>query len=401
MLMLINPSAAFMKIFISVMTVTTGVSIIVASITIGVIIAKGPFSEIKVVLQSPTTIALNRFIQPYELPLFDDAVTTMNIFLADVINVLRGKFGNNFVSGQMVSFSATPSVTSTQTKEFTLTKGSVNGDTPGSTDSITTTTTSTTSQTIDYTTTTFDSCTDALITMKNDTDEQNISDCVNMTVPFQNCTNTTDVHDMIECLNIMKLVFSCQVNSSLTFSNVTVSVEDCSYITNHTIDCNNITIEFPDCFNQSTSAQNTSAWSTTTPAILSSTSIDNTTQCNISLNTNGQPSIILSTMVLFFAVTKGESISAEDIFNTLKNLQPSITLLTGCLQPSSQKSSFNASLSKVEPPVTSDLTLADLQNQPSISTSLQDQVRTDANTDEGQLINNLSTQPSVTPQVVG
>jgi hypothetical protein len=407
MLILINPSAAFMKTLMTVVTAATAVSIVAATITIGVFAAKenGPFSVSMVVLQSPATIVLNRFIEPYELPLFYDAVATMDIFLADIKNVLTEGFKDKFITAQWKSFTSTPNVTSTQEKEFTLRKRFLSEKQSGGNDASAESTTSTpltTYETTDYptTTTSFDTCTDALIKIKNYRDDHNNRSCVNIKVPLKNCTNTTNAPGMIDCLNIKELVFNCKNDTAV--QNITVLVQNCSYISNHTIDCNNITIELTDCFNRSTSVHNTSTWSTTTSTILSTTtSIDNTTRCNISLNTAGQTSIIFSTMILFFKVKPGESISAEEIFNTLKSLQPNITLLTGCLQPSSQISSFNATLSNVQTPSKSDLTVGDLQNQPSISASLEDQVLTDAKKAEDEIVNNLTTQPSVTSQIAG
>ena len=172
--------------------------------------------------------------------------------------------------------------------------------------------------------------------------------CINKTVLVDNCTHTHANFDLLECIND------------------TVKIYNCSNQINDTINCNNATITIPyDCFNGSNGV---------TPTTTIATTSNNPSGCAIPLNATSQPSIISSTMLLYFAVQRTESISVEDIIATLKNLQPPITLYTRCEKSSSETSSFNSTLSKVQPPTKVDLDLTAVENQSSISDSLKQTV---------------------------
>ncbi len=103
------------------MSITTAVGIITAGIALGVVISKqiDDFQNSKVVLQSPATIVLNRFIELNELPFFYDVVATMNIVLDDIKQVLQARFGEQFVHVELTNFSLTPNVTSANQKKTT------------------------------------------------------------------------------------------------------------------------------------------------------------------------------------------------------------------------------------------------------------------------------------------
>ena len=105
--MQINPANFLMHHMGMVLTVTTLVSVVAASISVGVIVAQqiNSFQNQKIVLQSPATIILNRFIEAYELPLFYDAVGTMTMFLESIKQVLRDRFGDKFLNIEVQSFS--------------------------------------------------------------------------------------------------------------------------------------------------------------------------------------------------------------------------------------------------------------------------------------------------------
>jgi hypothetical protein len=109
--------------------------------------------------------------------------------------------------------------------------------------------------------------------------------------------------------------------------------------------------------------------STTTesPFIAVTTPINvNSSQCKPE-NVAVQSSIKNSTMFLYFVVKQTETISVEEIIAALKNMKPPITLFSICETPSS----FNSTLSVVEPPVKINIDLGVLAFQASISSLLQ------------------------------
>lgn len=130
------------------------------------------------------------------------------------------------------------------------------------------------------------------------------------------------------------------------------------------------------------SASTTNSPTSTTTASASTvaattTSFDsNTNQPVPPANATVRRSIITSNMFIYFAVTpaESESILVSDIIDALNNLNPSIILMTVRQEPSPQPSSFNKTLSKVEPPTKVDKDLSALASQSGIPSSLQDSV---------------------------
>jgi hypothetical protein len=114
----------------------------------------------------------------------------------------------------------------------------------------------------------------------------------------------------------------------------------------------------------------------------------------VPLDATGQTSIVSSKVILYFAVKNGQSISVEDILATLKNVQPSIALYTACRQSSSQTSSFNSTLSNVQPPTAVNVDLTAIENQPSISDTLKQTVSAGAEAAQQKLLPSAATVSS-------
>ncbi len=115
MAMVVNPSALLTHIIMPVISVaTTAVGTVAADIIVAVIVSQhiADFLNSKVVLQSPATIVLNKFLESNELLFFYDVLETMDVFLEDVERVLHTGFENQFVKVEFKNFSPTPIVTS-------------------------------------------------------------------------------------------------------------------------------------------------------------------------------------------------------------------------------------------------------------------------------------------------
>lgn len=179
--MVVNAPALMAHIIMPGISIATGIGIVTTAIVIGVIVSQqiASFQNTVVVLQSPATIILNRFIEPNELPLFYDVLETMDVFLEDVKQVLRTKFGEQFVNVELTEFSPTPSVTSNSAKK---------------------------SQHI-YKVITPDYCTVSII-ISNCTKTSEEYNCVNTTIPSVKCTDPT--MDVLDCVRKTIPLGKCQ-----------------------------------------------------------------------------------------------------------------------------------------------------------------------------------------------
>jgi len=378
--MIANAPLLVTRFIMPVISIATGVGMVTAGIALGVSVSKqSDFTNTKIVLQSPATVVLNRFIEPNELPYFYDVLETMDLVVANVKEVLNATFGEKFVTVELTNFSSTPTVTSSNKKSSTLIEKILQkiymSDPPPA---IKTSNISTTYSTTDYTPhiTPFDNCTISVLTSTcNETYNQNNGSCVNETIEIPNCVNATI--NIVECVNASTPVYNCsdQINDTIT--------------------CVNATIKIPqNCSNRSGAATTASISPIATTTDLIS---NNESQCEPPENATVQSSIIVSKMFIYFAVKTGESISVEDIISALKNLEPTIVLYNVCKDPSYNTSSFNSTLSMVEPPTQVDIDLGTLESQPSIPSSLQDSVDAaalEAARNAGLLDNSTS---SVTP----
>jgi len=382
--MLINPAFLLSHHVMMALTVATALSVVAAGISVGVIVGRETiFQTNLIVLQSPGSIILNRFIESYELPLYYDAIGTMNVFLASIKQVLTARFGAEFVNIELTYFSPTPTIASNDSQnsiiETKLVRRDIGANPPFfSQQQMPEGNTQTT--TIGYDGYTTDvpcnNCT-IFVSLPNCTynSSSNVPGCINGTVSVHNCT--------------------CPQNSLLECINETVKVYNCTNRINDTINCGNAIITIPNHCSSGPNGNTPTKTSTVTISTTTTSTIsNNSSNCEAPLDATGQTSIVSSKVLLYFAVKNVQSISVEDILATLKNVQPSIALYTACRQSSSQTSSFNSTLSNVQPPTAVNVDLTAIENQPSISTSLQQTVSAGAEAAQQQLLPSAATVAS-------
>ncbi|CAF2745464.1 unnamed protein product [Rotaria sp. Silwood2] len=341
MLAIINDPTLFMRIAMMTISVGTGVGIVVSGITVGVIVTQQLkyFQETTIVLQSPATIVLDRYIDANELPLFYNALDATDVFISDTKKVLNARFGDKFVNLMVSNFSATPKIQSSRRKKF-ISKRKV------------------------------------LKRSDNRTDKRDFTTTVQASItltPNDTTGNTTEGVTYGKC----EVLF--------TTSNYT----DCSGRTASNIQqASDHGTESPHVVPGSTEidpSQQRSNYTTTTTRYTSNGSIgynstiatisnNTTSQCIIPNDAIGRSSIISSKMLLYFQVKRGESILVQEIIDALKDLKPPIAVFTRCKEPSIQTSSFNQALSNVETPTKVDIDLAAVRNQESASVSLKESV---------------------------
>jgi len=116
MLMIANAPLLVTRIIIPVLSVATAIDTIIAGIVLGVIVGK-QFKNTQIVIRSPTIIVLNRLIEPNELTFFYNVPETMDVVVGDMKQVLKIRFGNQFVNVEFTNFSSTPNVTSNNRKK--------------------------------------------------------------------------------------------------------------------------------------------------------------------------------------------------------------------------------------------------------------------------------------------
>ena len=459
MAMIVNDPSLVIRSVLSVVTASVAVGAIVSVIAVGVFVSKiaTPFSTSEVVvLRSPTTIVLNRFILPIEVPLFYDVLETMNVSVADIKTVLTARFGSKFVTVQFLSFSATPNVTSKNAKGA-LTRGDFRDNLEKESVVVMgTEATSTGANDMARAIKETNNCDDSLIYVTecslNDKEiyvcKESNGDalpcaekgndrikCVENVTASRNCSCAEEL--IIHCKNITLTLPTCLTGASATFceslhettsststlsaalttsstvSSIsttnsaatvsTISITTSTTMISQTSITSSATLASTTSTTTSTLVPSTSA-STTAYSVSSSTPVSMTTApCENPANGTGQTSIIISRMLLFFKVNEGETILVEDIIDALSSLNTPIALLTTCGQASTQNSSFNRTLSRVEQPVRVNVDPVTLTREPSISASLAADVQTEAETAAGNLTTTTLGTPSpiVTPQLIG
>ena len=371
-----------LRVLITTITVATGVGLVASGIAVGVIVGKGlasPLVSTQLVLQSKATIAVNRLIVSGELPLFSDPVDTMKAFLASLNGVLKDKFGSDLKAVQLLSFSATP-IPSINTPKQSSAENSdsfhfLDGDTS---DNPTTTTTTTRSGMPSERATTL-----------------SLATCKKLSSIGKQCCR--DITGENSCNSNMTTVEICDRGNCI---NMTATLKNCSCSKNPSDQCDDGDSSVLKCFALSSTDNGPNRTDTTTTTA-SSTETGTSTKCSTSQNGVTQPSIVSANLTLFFSNDKSSTISIETIFDALKQFKPLITLKTSCSEPSTRSSSFNASLSKIQPPAPASINLATVLSQPSIPPALITLIRSEAVAAEQVFNSTLTTTVAPSPPAMG
>ncbi|CAF3340668.1 unnamed protein product [Rotaria sp. Silwood2] len=344
-LIIIADPSLCMRITMIAISVATIVAVVTSVIVVGIIVSKpsGPFLETKIVLKLPTQVVLNRFIEPYELPLFYNALETMNICTEDIKKVLKTKFGDKFVNLELIYFSPTPNITFSEKKKLIFKRKVLRQYDGNSNSGEPTATLQTAGKSTVYPTnssitedTTSSKCTILVITSySTDTLEENTNGFAHTTARISNAPQPVDMK-----------------SSVIGFSSISEYTDDQNHLTTTPVRYTSDKI---------------SQFSSTTSTIFNI----NTSRCNTSHNAIGHPSIKSSKMFLYFHVRNGETILVPEIIDALKDSKPPIVVFTRCGEPSTKTSSFNQTLSKIESPTQVDIDLEAIKTQPSIPSALQ------------------------------
>ncbi|CAF4649952.1 unnamed protein product, partial [Rotaria sp. Silwood2] len=327
--MIIADPTLFMRITMIVISVATTVGVVTSVIVAGIIVSKqnGFFLKSKIVLKLPAQVVLNRFIEPYELPLFYNALETMNICTEDIKKLLKTKFGDKFVNLKLIYFSPTPNFTYSEKKKL-ISKRKVLRQYDGNSNSgEPTATLQTAGKSTVYPTNSS--------IAEDTTSKENTNGFAHTTARISNAPQPVDMK-----------------SSVIGFSSISEYTEDQNHQTTT-----------PALY----TSDQISQFSSTTSTIFNI----NTSRCNTSHNATGQPSIISSKMFLYFQVRNGETILVPEIIDALKDSKPTIVVFTRCGEPSTKKSSFNQTLSKIESPTQVNIDLEAIKTQPSIPSALQ------------------------------
>ncbi|CAF0854627.1 unnamed protein product [Adineta ricciae] len=373
-----------LRFVLMAVTAATGVGVISAGITVGVIAAQqqGFLRESTTVFKSSAGIAVNRYIGPSEVPLFYDAVETMLELADSVKEVLREKYGDKFVNVEIVTFSATPNVTLNDSKTSPRDAKSAasgvessainlrthnvaeiegrqsNHDCKIDVDIINCTIESWDNKNCPPIHFRIDNCTDFL---------GNILECVNQTIPVYQCTNETQ--DIINC-----------------DGNITLRIPHHCYSGPNQTSPTNPTLR------TTTSISSTSTQTTTTAlSDKSTTTITAEHKCEAPANATGQRSIVFSTMYLYFNAKQSDAPLVDDIVAALKNIKPPIVLYNVCRTPSPAAGSYNSTLSHVAKPEKTNVELSAVQDKPSVSDNLKDTVNAEADAAKENILPPTST----------
>ncbi len=403
-------AVGFIHFMMPAITIAVVAGIIAAGIALSVIIGQqiSSFQNTEIVEQSSATIVLNRLIESNELPYFYDALETLDVIIKNIKDVLGSKFGKRFINVELIDFTSEPIVISKKTSNIPskrqipfndhetkppLINGNVNNN-----------------------------CS-VLVRLKKCTADVTEEDCLNKVISIENCRNAKN--DIVQCVNETIQVYNCldQMNDIIDCDNAIITTQhNCSNKTNlstvtpsttvirttsnttipitstrttRTIITSNTTI--PITTTTITTESSPLSTTTTTATVINN---NNTNECKPSQNTTSKSSIVKSKMLLYFASKRSESISVDDIISALKTLKPTITLFTICGEASSQTSSFNSTLSIVEPLVQINKDVNLLANQPSISSALSDSVNASAFAAlESVGLKNVSRTTTVTPTI--
>ena len=369
-----------LRVLLTTITVATGVGLVASGITVGVIVGKGlvsPLASTELVLQSDATIAVNRYLVSGELPLFSDPVDTIERFLASLDGVLKEKFGSQLKAIHLLSFSAVPFIPiSGQKRSLTDSSESfhlLNGDTS------------------DH----------SVRTRRNPSDMKckpamSSPTCKNSVSIVEYCCKGVSDNNL-DTRNMTTVEICDQGNCR----NMTATLSNCS--------CENDQSNGNDngnarkCYAVQGSCNESNSTGTVTTAVPSSTVTTTSTTCSPIQNRTTQASIVSANLTLFFSNDKSRTISIEAILEALKQFKPLITLQASCAKTSTQPSTFNASLSKINPPAVTSINLATILAQPSIPPALILSIQTEAAAAEVAFNgNNTATTPlPPTPQSPG
>ena len=394
MALIANDPSIVIRSVLSVLTVAVAVGTIAGSIAVGIVVGKlqTPFTASEViVVRSPATIVLNRFILSNEVPLFYNVVETMNISAMDIKTALTTKFGPKFIAVQFQSFSATPNVTSNDARDSFRREKSLK-DSRATSD-----------------VTTWKPATGRSL-LGSDTTMAKVarvksSDCTDFSIVVTPCRLSDTCVRVCDATTKYKLPCSNKDTDRIDcVRNVTASNNCFCNTSSWSVECSNLTITLTDCFDEvyktfcqslkqpipcptpmtPTTSMSTSPTMITTNLTKTSTTVYSVTSpatvppttppCENSTNGTVRSSIIISQMFLFFKVKESESIPIEDILDALSNIKPSVALLTTCGQANVENSSFNRTLSRIEQPTQVNLNPDTLINEPSISTTLASNV---------------------------
>ncbi|CAF1139837.1 unnamed protein product [Adineta ricciae] len=351
-----------LRFVLMAVTAATGVGVISAGITVGVIVAQqqGFLRESTVVFKSSAAIAINRYIEPSEVPLFYDAVETMLELADNVKEVLRDKYGDKFVNVEIETFSATPNVTLNDSQTSPPDTKSAASDVESSDINLRT-----------HNAAKIEgqpNCSHKRFEIDNCTDfPGSILECVNQTIPVYQCTNET--MDTIKC-----------------DGNITLRIP------HHCYSGSNQTLPTNPTFPTTTRISSTSTQTTTTA--LSEESTTTTTaehKCEAPANATGQRSIVFSKMYLYFNAKQSDAPLVDDIVAALKNIKPPIVLYNVCRAPSPAAGSYNSTLSHVAKPEKTNIELSEVQSKPSVSDNLKDTVNAEADAAKENILPHDST----------
>ncbi|CAF1352205.1 unnamed protein product [Adineta ricciae] len=373
-----------LRFVLMAVTAATGVGVISAGITVGVIVAQqqGFLRESTVVFKSSAAIAINRYIEPSEVPLFYDAVETMLELADNVKEVLRDKYGDKFVNVEIETFSATPNVTLNDSQTSPPDTKSAASDVESS----------------DINLRTHNAA-------KIEGQPSNL-DC-KIGVDIKHCT--TELYIFLDCSHKRFEIDNCTdfPGSILECVNQTIPVYQCTNETMDTIKCDgNITLRIPHhCYSGSnqtlptnptfpTTTRISSTSTQTTTTALSEESTTTTTaehKCEAPANATGQRSIVFSKMYLYFNAKQSDAPLVDDIVAALKNIKPPIVLYNVCRAPSPAAGSYNSTLSHVAKPEKTNIELSEVQSKPSVSDNLKDTVNAEADAAKENILPHDST----------
>jgi len=309
MVLLANAPSLFSHVIMPTVSVATAIGMITAGIVLGVVVSR-QLADTTVVLQSEVTLVLNRDLQQNELALFYNPLGTVDIVLESVQEILKSNFEDNFVNLELIAFSPTLEITSNNTNN-----SNTNTDKP------------------------------------NTNMDEHFEPYPK---PSPSTVTSKERYHMIlrnKCSRIIQ---------SNYFSSIIVNT---SY---YKAKSHMTTMQPSPISTTGTTKRNTTWRSTTTTTITHA----NMTNCNYSANGTTKSSILRSKMYLYFSTSISQIVQVADIVAALKQLQPPLTVYTVYHNSSTNSSSYNSTLSKVEPPIQVDLDLEAIANQPAASSAL-------------------------------
>jgi hypothetical protein len=355
----INPANLFGHIGGTVITVAVGVSVVAASIAMGLVVINilynnetccGAFINERVIRQSTSSLVFNRVIQGFETSYYYNATETLYSLVQGLNDNLRENFPDTFVKVVVSGFSSTPVLNPTRRRRRRRRSindgfGGENQDPPVSPPIRTSPMTMSPEQ---WTITS--SSTKLMTVSTSENDLSKISSPI-----ILEWSSTPDIDSESPAPAIPELLTTSDFDSSsLPMDQSTSTSTDISTVISSTESYSsydsltNIFSTFSSLFSLSTSTTSISLPTTTIP----STTLQNndSTNCIAStFNSTTQVSLVYINGTIYFNTTVNQTITVTSIIDALGSFTPPIELVDRCRNPSSAEGVFNAALSKVEP----------------------------------------------------